>query len=171
MLGIEVRWARAGSRAGALHVCLVVGLLAMSACAGGGDTLVTAGASPQPESSPSGGVALFGMIQSEIFDQACTSGACHSSANRAGGLSLAAGESYDQLVNVDPENSTARAAGLKRVAPGSEAQSFLLDKLSGNLVSGEGSIMPLGTSGLSATQPDEFELIREWIVEGAPRDP
>jgi len=168
---IAVRGARVGARAGRFRSCLlVVGVFTASACAGGGTTLDTSGSTPAPISSPSQ-LALFGMIQSEIFDQTCTSGACHSSGNRAGGLSLVAGESYDQLVNVEPENSTARAAGLKRVAPGSEAMSFILKKLSGDLVSGEGSVMPLGTSGLSMTQPDEFELIREWIIEGAPRDP
>lgn len=75
--------------------------------------------------------------------------------------------SYAALINVDPTNSTARAAGSKRVVPGDPSKSFLLDKLTGNMQFGEGDRMPQNADPLSA---DRIQLIRRWIQAGAPPD-
>lgn len=107
----------------------------------------------------------FDQIQSEVFDQSCLAGACHNSATRAGNLSLAAGESYDQLVEVLPDNSAARDAGLFRVLPDSVAESFLVAKLTGDLSTGEGSQMPLGAPPIAS---DQIASIEAWIDAGAP---
>lgn len=73
--------------------------------------------------------------------------------------------SYTALVGVDPTNSTARRAGQKRVVAGNPAQSFLLNKLTGQMEFGEGDQMPQNSSPLTA---EEIGLIRQWIQEGAP---
>ena len=106
----------------------------------------------------------LGQIQTEVFDQSCLSGACHNSVTRAGNLSLAAGESYDQLIDIEPENSAARDAGLLRVLPNSVATSYLVSKLTGELTSDEGAQMPLLGSALP---PDQIAMIEEWIAAGA----
>jgi hypothetical protein len=106
----------------------------------------------------------FGEVQTSVFDRRCTSGACHTAATRAGGLSLVAIDSYDALVNIDADNPSARGAGLLRVKPGSPEESFLLAKLTGDLAAGEGSMMPLGAPSLPE---DELDLVRRWIAAGA----
>jgi hypothetical protein len=110
----------------------------------------------------------YAAIQQEIFNPRCTSSSCHSAASRAGDLSLIDGQSYDQLVNVEPDNAAARAAGLLRVVPSDPEQSFLMRKTTGVLGPGEGSPMPLSASPLS---PDQIEMIRSWIADGALPDP
>lgn len=82
----------------------------------------------QPE-APSD--ATFAMIQAQVFDASCSSSSCHSTQTRAGGLSLVAGESYANLVNVDPANEQARAKRWQRVMPGKPDSSFLMKKLTG----------------------------------------
>lgn len=118
------------------------------------------------EGPPSGGgeETWFDQIQNDVFDQSCLAGACHNSATRAGNLSLAAGESYDQLVNIEPDNSAARDAGLLRVLPGSVAESFLVNKVTGDLQSGEGAQMPIGAPPIPAAQ---VANIAAWIEAGA----
>ncbi len=116
---------------------------------------------------PSGG-GTYATIQTEIFDAGCTQQACHSAAGRAGDLSLSAGESYDELVDVESANPTAAAAGLLRVEPFHAEQSFLMRKLTGDLAPGEGSVMPIGALPLS---PEQLALIADWIDAGAEPDP
>ncbi|MGH7491714.1 MAG: hypothetical protein ACREOO_04910 [bacterium] len=110
--------------------------------------------------------STFTMIQRQVFDVSCTSSSCHTSATPAGGLSLAAGESYANLFQAEPVNAQAKAAGLKRVTPGRPDLSFLMKKLSGPAPN-EGDLMPRGTSGLSSIKLD---AIREWIKAGAPQN-
>lgn len=119
------------------------------------------------EGPPAGGEeeTWFDQIQGEVFDQSCLAGACHNSATRAGNLSLAAGESYDQLVDVEPDNNAAREAGFLRVLPDSVAASFLVNKLTGDLQSGEGSQMPIGAPPIP---DDQIANIVAWIEAGAP---
>src|SRR5215468_4102915 len=115
----------------------VFGLLALlTGCAGEG--------APVGSGPPVDGSASFATIQQEIFDRRCTSASCHAAATRSGGLSLVDGQSYADLVNVEPDNAAAKAAGLLRVVPDHPEQSFLMRKVTGDLSSGEGSQMPLG---------------------------
>lgn len=133
-------------------------LVALAGCAGEGGTLA-----PGPDP---GGPASFAMVQGDVFDQRCTSTTCHAAGSRAGNLSLAASDSYDELVNVEPENSAAHSAGMLRVMPNDPDRSFLLRKLTGELGPGEGSMMPLGGTPLGQA---EIDTIRAWIADGAPR--
>ena len=80
-------------------------------------------------------------------------------------MSLSPGEAYTNLVGVPPANLTARNAGRLRVDPGNPSNSFILDKLQGVLVPGEGEPMPLQLKRL----PDAaIRLVSEWIAAGAP---
>ena len=116
------------------------------------------------------------VIQQEIFDKECIS--CHVAGSpfaRQSGLVLTADSAYSQLADVPPKNDAARADGLLRV--GTEGlpslyKSFLWEKV--NAQDQEhyyddhpyyGSLMPLGGKFLTNGQ---LELIRRWIIAGAP---
>ena len=111
-----------------------------------------------------GGSATFATIQQKVFDATCATPTCHGAAAAAGGLSLAAGAAYGNLVGVTAANPAAGGAGVLRVAPGDPDRSFLLQKLLGQLGTGEGSRMPLVGTPVS---PANLDLIRRWIAAGA----
>ena len=119
------------------------------------------------------------IIQSEILNQNCTL-ECHiqgSSFAEQSDLILTDDVAYTQLVNALPYNTAALSDGLLRV--GTEGlpslyTSFMWEKI--NAPEHEhfytdhpyyGSIMPLGIPYLTN---GELELIREWILGGAPMD-
>ncbi len=135
-------------------VVALVFAMAFAACAGDGGGPIGSGE--------------YARIQTEIFDQGCVQQACHSSAGQAGNLSLAAGESYDELVEIEPANPIAAATGLLRVEPFSSQDSFLVRKVRGLLAPGEGTRMPIGEEPLSE---DQLALIETWIDGGAAPDP
>ena len=110
--------------------------------------------------------ATFATIERKIFAVSCALPSCHGAAS-AGGLTLTTGAAYVNLVGVPATNAVAHAAGLLRVAPGDPDHSFILDKLTGTLASGEGAQMPYVGSPLP---PADIALIRRWITAGAPAD-
>lgn len=116
--------------------------------------------SPPPPST-----GKFAQIESMVFPN-CTTSGCHSGGAPANGLSLEAGVAYDQLVNVAAQNAVANAAGKKLVVPNDAANSFLVQKLTGNLVEFEGKQMPRDLPPLSN---ELITLVEEWINEGAVR--
>ncbi len=105
---------------------------------------------PVEDEQTPGNVSFVNDVQ-PVFDQNCTS--CHPN---SGNLDLTAGNSYNQLVNVDASGYSA-----KRVVPGDPEHSVLYKKIDGS--GAYGSNMPLGNS-LSASQ---IALIKQWIEEGA----
>ena len=107
----------------------------------------------------------FATIQKKILDASCATPTCHGAAAVSGGLNLAAGASYGNLVGVLAANPSAQAGGVLRVAPGNPDSSFLLQKLLGTITPAEGVKMPLVGQPLS---PAELDLIRRWIAAGAP---
>lgn len=117
--------------------------------------------SPSPSSTPT--LSQFAEIQTTIFNTTCTGAFCHDVQGMSGGLVLIEGQSHANLVGVQPQNPSARQAGLLRVDPGHPENSFLLVKLEGPSIP-EGSRMPLGKPPLSAMQ---IQLIRDWIAAGA----
>jgi hypothetical protein len=117
--------------------------------------------SPPPPAS----TGKFAQIESTVFPN-CTTSGCHSGGAPANGLSLEAGVAYDELVNVAAQNAVANAAGKKRVVPNDAANSFLVQKLTGNLTDFEGKQMPRDLPPLSN---DLITLVEEWINEGAVR--
>lgn len=111
----------------------------------------------------------------EIFQAKCVS--CHNTANayQSGGLNLTGTEAeiYDRILNVSPVNAVAAAKGDKLISPGYPYRSFLLKKVAKNLNEPdcaisieEGELMP---SGLDAITAQEAELIRQWVIWGAPK--
>jgi hypothetical protein len=121
-------------------------------------------ASPTPSATGTPAVS-FALIQTTIFNPSCATQFCHDAATRSGNLNLEAGTSYGQLVDVVPDNASARNAGLLRVDPGNAANSFLLVKVQGPPPA-QGGRMPLGQPMLSAAQ---IALINDWIAAGAPQ--
>ena len=59
----------------------------------------------------------------------------------------------------------ARLAGKLRVDPGNPGNSFILDKLRGDLLENEGERMPRGLPKIPAR---EIALVEAWIAAGAP---
>jgi hypothetical protein len=122
---------------------------------------------PAEGSSPCDGVtSTFDQIQQTIFTPvSCARSTCHNTAQEPHNMSLAPDEAYGYLVGVSPTNLVAQNAGKLRVDPGNPANSFILDKLHGTLLPGEGDPMPLQLKRL----PDNaIRLIEEWITAGAP---
>jgi hypothetical protein len=113
-----------------------------------------------------GATATFATLQRKVFTPSCATLSCHGAGN-AGGMTLAAGAAYANLVGVPPSNSAALAAGLLRVVPGDPDRSFLLRKLEGTLGPDEGQAMPRVGSQLP---PKLIDLVRRWIAAGAPAD-
>ena len=116
----------------------------------------------------------FGYIQEKILNRSCALSGCHASSQdwafAEHNLILSEGKSYANLVNVDPSNANARAAGLKRVAPSAPDESLLFLKLTCDpslSASGYGNQMPLGRDPISAGQ---LEYLKKWIEAGAPEE-
>lgn len=108
-----------------------------------------------------------------IFQAKCTS--CHNATNLAGSLNLDDTVTllYNNIVNVNTTNTVALAKHNKLVFPGDPNRSFILRKClnvlttENGLETGEGTACPQDTTTqLSNT---EVELIRQWILAGAPQ--
>jgi hypothetical protein len=116
---------------------------------------------PTPNLQPT-----FSSIQHDIFEATDSSGRtpcvqCHTNVGRnpAGGLNLAAGNSYAALVNVP---SLQRATSM-RVLPGNPDASYLIQKLEGT--TGIGRRMPF--NGPPYLTDGQILVIKRWIETGA----
>jgi hypothetical protein len=96
-------------------------------------------------------VSFSSQIQ-PIFNSQCTN--CHGG---SGGLTITAGASYNNMVNVDAQSS---CTSLKRVLPNNANNSVLYRKVSGTTC---GNRMPGGVP----MNADEIALIQDWINQGA----
>jgi hypothetical protein len=114
--------------------------------------------------------STFERIQNEVFTQSCALQSCHGSNAKAGSLVLEAGASYSALVNTAPANPAANGAGKKRILPGNLDRSFLWNKISAQLMSGEGASMPFGANPFISLNSELTEVIRKWILAGAPKE-
>ncbi|MEJ2130502.1 MAG: CHRD domain-containing protein, partial [Gammaproteobacteria bacterium] len=97
--------------------------------------------------------ATFTRIQTEIFNQDCTSSSCHDSVNPSAGLNLEAGVAYANLVNQPA------AGGGTLVIPGDADNSVLVGRVEGTI----GIQMPVGGMLSASLQ----QLIRDWVDNGA----
>jgi len=127
--------------------------------------------SPSPMVHPSRGMTTddpgtvtLDQLRRDVFIPTCASTSCHSSLRAVGGLVLDDLNAYANLVDVLAENPQARAAGKLRVVPGRPEQSFLYQKLTGNLGPEEGDQMP--QTGIPLA-PEQIEMVRQWILRGA----
>lgn len=103
--------------------------------------------------------ATLASIQTNLFTPSCATSSCHSSANQAGGLSLADGESFGELVGVDAQIAPTK----KRVFAGNPTTSFIIQKLEDGQAGNEGDRMPPGSAIGQAT----IDVVRQWIQDGA----
>jgi hypothetical protein len=121
---------------------------------------------PAKGSDPCANVAsTLESLEQHVFSPTCSRDTCHSGPQSEHTLSLLPGEAYANLVDVQPDNVTARLAGKLRVDPGNPENSFILDKLRGTLTMDEGERMPRGLPQIPAR---EIALIESWIAAGAP---
>jgi len=111
-----------------------------------------------------------------IFQTSCTFSSCHDNVNPKGGLSLVGlginpmSDVHSALVEAVPENSFAAGKGYVLVNPGDPHSSFLFRKinegLDGHLTLHPSEGGPMPVSGVMIDE--EKELIRQWILFGAP---
>ena len=104
----------------------------------------------------------LGAIQREIFNENCNAPSCHGSGMK-GGLSLAAGKSYRQLVGIAGTFDKRNVPAFVRVLPGNPDSSFLYIKITAPDTN-QGEVMPKGHDRLSQ---NKIDAIRQWILDGA----
>lgn len=142
---------------------IVLAALASAACSSGtsSSTTPTTPASSSTTTT-SGGVSFSRDIQ-PVFNANCV--VCHTGTAGPQGLSLDAGKSYGNLVNV----KSTEAPALNRVAPGSPDKSYIINKLLGTQTQagGSGAQMPFGAQPLPQAT---INLIQQWITAGAPNN-
>jgi hypothetical protein len=122
---------------------------------------------PADGSTPCDGVtSTFDEIRRHVFTStSCARSTCHNVAQPPHEMSLSPADAYASLVGGTPTNGVAAAAGKKRVDPGNVANSFIVQKLRGQLAPGEGVQMPFG---LTPLREPVIQLIEQWIAAGAP---
>jgi hypothetical protein len=117
-------------------------------------------------SRPCDGVtSTFDQIQKHVFTPTCALPTCHNVVQGEHQMSLSPGEAYANLVGVTPVNVIAAFAGKLRVDPGNVANSFIVQKLRGQLAFGEGDRMP---HDLPPLREVAIQLVEQWIAAGAP---
>jgi hypothetical protein len=121
---------------------------------------------PAPGSDPCAEIAsTLEQLEQQVFFPTCSRDTCHSGPQSDHTLTLLPGEAHGNLVGVMPDNLTARVAGKLRVDPGNPGNSYILDKLRGDLAVNEGERMP---RGLPKIPGKEIALVEAWIAAGAP---
>src|SRR5437667_1605221 len=108
-------------------------------------------------------------ISSNILELSCFTG-CHGSSGN-GGMPVSINTDdgwYAALVNRPPLNTAASGVGKLRVDPTRAWNSFVVDKLMGDLKFGEGNPMPNLSTGYVYQCPGGVEKIKAWILAAAP---
>src|SRR3989475_752830 len=108
-------------------------------------------------------------ISSNILEQSCFTG-CHGSSGN-GGMSVSYDTDdawYAALVKRAPVNTAASGVGKLRVDLKRPWNSYVLDKLKGDLKFGEGNPMPNSSTGYVFQCPGGVQKIMAWILAGAP---
>ncbi len=114
-----------------------------------------------PASSQGEGIpAQFNEIQDRVFSVSCAVSGCHLGGEAPFGLDLSEGLAYDNLVGV----ASGQMPQLLRVKPLASDESYLINKLRGQGISGDR--MPRNRSALSDATIDS---IAAWIDRGATR--
>jgi hypothetical protein len=108
----------------------------------------------------------------QLIQTRCAGAACHDGSVPTFNINVSADSFYHEVVNSTPVNPAAAGNFNKIVAPGDVQHSFLLRKIAHGLSDGlklkqpsEGLDMP---NGLPAVANNEIELVRQWILYGAP---
>ena len=104
-----------------------------------------------------------------IFNATCATAGCHAGPTvvASGNLDLSAGVSFANLVNhAISAGCATQAPDVLRVKPGDTMGSMLWRKVAADPARCF-SAMPLGTTGLIHTAPNDFSTIEKWIQQGA----
>ncbi len=109
-----------------------------------------------------GSEATLSNIQASIFTLNCALSGCHAGSSPQQGMNLSEGQAFDNIVGI----RSRERPDLFRIDPGNPDNSYLVKKIMGDpdIV---GARMPLGRAPLS---PDQINLIREWVANGAQND-
>ncbi len=108
------------------------------------------------------GSASLAMIQQNVFTPSCAILGCHNALTQSGGLSLQdEAASHSELVG-----QVSTCAGRVLVVAGNPDASYLLDKLGVGVQAPCGMVMPTGLPAIGAS---DIQLIRDWILDGAPQ--
>jgi hypothetical protein len=146
---------RASQAAGALLAVLLT-----AAAAGCGGSVLK---SPTEPVVPASSALSFSQIQGQIFTPSCAKAGCHAASSGAGGMVLAAGVSYAQIVGRPAPEDPA----LDLVKPGDANDSYLVRKIRGD-PDISGARMPL--DGPPYLTPQQIAGIEGWIAAGAPNN-
>jgi len=118
--------------------------------------------------------STFNQIYQILNSASCGNNfnSCHNSSGPSGlNFNQTELQVYNSLFNQNPHNNTASARKDKLVYPGHPYRSFLFRKINNGLAfnvdleNGEGVNMPQSSPALNEKQ---IELIRQWIIYGAP---
>jgi hypothetical protein len=107
----------------------------------------------------------FELNVQPIFSDDCGVVGCHVPGNPTGGLILAEGFAYSQIVNI----AAGESAALNYVTPADPTDSYLAVKINYNglfATKGKASLMPAPATG-STLSPAEIATIANWIAQGA----
>lgn len=111
-----------------------------------------------------GHVVSFASDVQPIFDAKCIS--CHGGTTPASFLELTSDVSWQELLGSGRgADSEACGSGAVRVTPGNIERSVLWDALANQSDCVE--VCPPGGPGLKTTDPAEFAIIEQWILQGA----
>lgn len=122
------------------------------------------------------GESTYGRLYT-FMQTSCAVEGCHSTSEKAGGLDLAgsgAADVYAKIYGQPPQNAAAAAKGHKLIYPGDPYRSFMFRKCNNGLDptttldDAEGASMPTYPQP-STPKPKEIELLRQWILYGAPQ--
>ena len=108
----------------------------------------------------------------QLIQTHCAGASCHDGTVPTFNINVSEDSFYHEVVNLTPVNPAAAANYNSIIAPGDVQHSFLLRKISHGISDGlaiaqaEGNYMP---SGLPALANNEIELVRQWILYGAPK--
>jgi hypothetical protein len=140
-----------------------VRIVALAALAAGASGCGTVKSPTEPPPVAGGQAFTFTRIQAEIFTPTCAKAGCHAASAAAGGMVLAAGRAYGEIVN---RPSTENGA-LNRIQPGDPERSYMIKKLRGDpgITGGQ---MPLDNPG--SLSREQMDGLIGWVLAGAPND-
>lgn len=106
-----------------------------------------------------------------ILSTNCSGSTCHSSNSTSFDATAPSADLYDALVGISPANTTAAGKGDKYIDPGYPARSFALRSIANCMsqdLALEGTESTSAHDGLTPLLDQEIEMIRQWIIYGAP---
>jgi hypothetical protein len=150
----------AGGRGGvlllSLFVLAMISVLVLAACG-------SVKTPTEPPAPTTGTAFTFSRVQAEIFTPNCAKAGCHDAAAASGGMVLAAGRAYGEIVG----RSAQGRPDLHRIEPGDPQRSYMIKKLRGD-ADIVGSQMPLDAPG--SLPRAELDGLIGWILAGAPNN-